>query len=100
VISDCAGKSARRSREGTAASDDGGQLELIALHGRLGDTITLNGLSFTLPRGQVFGFLGPYRPYRPNRPAWIPRLAGTIDGRAVLQAECRLEVGHVVRSAA
>jgi hypothetical protein len=97
VISDCAGKSARRSREGTAASDDGGQLELIALHGRLGDTITLNGLSFTLPRGQVFGIFGPNRP---DGPAWIPRLACPIDGRAVLQAGCRLEVGHVVRSAA
>ena len=46
-------------REGEAVSDREGQLELTELRRRFGDTIALDGLSFTLPRGQVFGFLGP-----------------------------------------
>ncbi len=34
-------------------------LELIDLARRFGDTVALDGLSFTVPAGQVFGFLGP-----------------------------------------
>ena len=33
-----------------------GQLEPIALRRRFGDTVALDGLSFTEPRGQVYGF--------------------------------------------
>jgi ABC-type uncharacterized transport system ATPase subunit len=69
---------------------DGGQLELIELRRRFGDTIALDGLSFTVPRGQVFGFLGPNG----------TRLAGTIYGRAILRTGSRLKVRQVLRSAA
>jgi ABC-2 type transport system ATP-binding protein len=34
-------------------------LELIDLSRRYGDTIALDGLSFTVERGQLFGFVGP-----------------------------------------
>jgi ABC-type uncharacterized transport system ATPase subunit len=51
--------SPRSCREGEAVSDHEGQLELTELRRRFGDTIALDGLSFTVPRGQVFGFLGP-----------------------------------------
>jgi ABC-2 type transport system ATP-binding protein len=49
----------RSCREGEAVSDHEGQLELTELRRRFADTIALDGLSFTVPRGQVFGFLGP-----------------------------------------
>jgi ABC-2 type transport system ATP-binding protein len=37
----------------------GGVLELDGLRRRYGDVVALDGLSFTVPPGRVFGFLGP-----------------------------------------
>jgi ABC-2 type transport system ATP-binding protein len=37
----------------------GGMLELDNLRRRYGDVTALDGLSFAVPPGQVFGFLGP-----------------------------------------
>ena len=37
----------------------GGMLELDGLRRRYGDVAALDGLSFTVPPGRVFGFLGP-----------------------------------------
>lgn len=37
----------------------GGLLELVDLRGSFGSTLALDRLSFTVPPGQVFGFLGP-----------------------------------------
>ncbi len=34
-------------------------LELDSLHRRFGDVVALDGLSFAVPAGEVFGFLGP-----------------------------------------
>ena len=34
-------------------------LELIDVRRRFGDAIALDGLTFIVPAGQVFGFLGP-----------------------------------------
>ena len=34
-------------------------LELIDVRRRFGDAVALDGLTFTVPGGQVFGFLGP-----------------------------------------
>jgi ABC-2 type transport system ATP-binding protein len=36
-----------------------GALELLDLQRRYGDTVALDGLTFIVPPGQVFGFLGP-----------------------------------------
>jgi ABC-2 type transport system ATP-binding protein len=36
-----------------------GVLELTDLRRRFGDVVALDGLSFVVPRGEVFGFLGP-----------------------------------------
>jgi ABC-type Na+ transport system ATPase subunit NatA len=38
---------------------DSGSLELNGLRRRYGDVVALDGLSFTVLPGQVFGFLGP-----------------------------------------
>ena len=38
---------------------DGGALELIGLRRSYGDVLALDGLTCTVPPGQVFGFLGP-----------------------------------------
>jgi ABC-type uncharacterized transport system ATPase subunit len=56
-----------------------GQLELTEPGRRLGDTIALDGLRFTVPRGQVFGYLGPNRERR-------PRTGSTLNVRAVLRS--------------
>lgn len=40
-------------------SDLDGVVELIDLRRSFGSTVALDGLSFTVPPGQVFGFLGP-----------------------------------------
>jgi ABC-2 type transport system ATP-binding protein len=40
-------------------SSDDVQFELIALQRRYGKTVALDGLTFTVPRGEVYGFLGP-----------------------------------------
>ena len=34
-------------------------LELVALNKRYGDTVALDSLSFSLSRGEIFGFVGP-----------------------------------------
>jgi ABC-2 type transport system ATP-binding protein len=34
-------------------------LELVGLHRRFGPIVALDGLTFSAPPGQVFGFLGP-----------------------------------------
>ena len=34
-------------------------LELIGLSRRFGSVVALDGLTFSVPPGQVFGFLGP-----------------------------------------
>ena len=36
-----------------------GHLELAGLRRRYGRTVALDGLSFTIEPGQIFGFLGP-----------------------------------------
>ena len=41
------------------AETPGGTLELIDLRRRYGDVVALDGLTFNVPPGQVFGFLGP-----------------------------------------
>ena len=64
-------------------SSDDGQLELTELRRRFGVTVAPDGLTFTVPRGQVFGFLG---------------LAGTVYGRAILRTGSRLKVRQVLRS--
>jgi hypothetical protein len=61
---------------------DNGRLELIELRRRSGDTLALDGLSFTVPRGEVF---------------WMARLAGTSYGRAVPGTGSRLKVRQVLR---
>jgi ABC-type uncharacterized transport system ATPase subunit len=66
-------------------SRDDRQPELIALRGRFGDTIALDGLTFTVPRGQVLGFP------RPNG-------ADTIYVRAILRTGSRLKAREVLRS--
>jgi ABC-2 type transport system ATP-binding protein len=68
-------------------SSDDGQLELIALRRHFGNTVALDRLTFTVPRGQVLGFLGPNG-------------AGTIDGRAILRTGSRLEAGEELGSTA
>jgi ABC-2 type transport system ATP-binding protein len=40
-------------------SSDDAQFELIALRRRYGKTVVLDGLTFTVPRGEVYGFLRP-----------------------------------------
>ena len=44
---------------GETAAADGAALQLIELRRRYGDRAALDGLSFGVPAGQVFGFLGP-----------------------------------------
>jgi len=61
-------------------SIDDAQLELIELRRRFGNKIALDGLSFTVPRGQVLGFL-----------------AGTSYSRAILRTGSRLKVGQVLQ---
>jgi ABC-2 type transport system ATP-binding protein len=41
------------------AASDGASLELIGLSRRFGSVVALDGLTFGVPPGQVFGFLGP-----------------------------------------
>jgi ABC-2 type transport system ATP-binding protein len=43
----------------TVAPRADGALQLVDLRRRYGDVIALDGLSFAVPAGQVFGFLGP-----------------------------------------
>jgi len=52
------GRTAGHVRRGTATGD-GAALQLIELRRRYGDRAALDGLSFAVPAGQVFGFLGP-----------------------------------------
>jgi len=66
---------------------DGGQLELIALRRHFRDTVALDRLTFTVPRGQVFGFPGPNG-------------AGTNYGRAILRTGSRFKAREVLRSTA
>ena len=47
---------------GDAAADSvrgGGTLELVGLRRQFGSVVALDGLSFAVPPGQMFGFLGP-----------------------------------------
>jgi ABC-type uncharacterized transport system ATPase subunit len=64
-----------------------GELELDRLTKSYGEVQALDGLSFTVPPGQVFGFLGPNG-------------AGTVYERAILRTGGRLKVRQVLRSAA
>ena len=43
----------------TVTSRADGALQLLDLRRRYGDVVALDGLSFAVPAGQVFGFLGP-----------------------------------------
>ena len=45
--------------EGIDVGGQAGALELTGLRRRYGDDVALDGLSFTVAAGQVFGFLGP-----------------------------------------
>jgi ABC-type uncharacterized transport system ATPase subunit len=74
-------------REGRLVSSDDGQLELIALRRHSGDTVALDRLTFTVPRGQVFGSPGPNG-------------AGTNYGHAILGTVNRLKAREVLRSTA
>src|ERR1017187_5381596 len=47
-----------QEKAGRVGSDDGA-LELIGLRRSYGDVLALDGLTCTVPPGQVFGFLGP-----------------------------------------
>ncbi len=62
------GSTAQAKASRSSASRDGGEpqtsrapaaLELTDLRRRYGSVAALDGLSFTVPAGQVFGFLGP-----------------------------------------
>ena len=44
---------------GSAAAGREVSLELIGLSRRFGSVVALDGLTFGVPPGQVFGFLGP-----------------------------------------
>jgi len=86
-------------------SSDDGQLELIELRRRFCDTVALDGLTFTVPRGQVLASSGQMAQLAAVPAAitlastvWMARLAGTIDGRAILRAGGRLTVRQVLRS--
>ena len=50
---------------GNEATTGDGQLEPIELQRRFGDTIALDGLSFTMPRGEVFGVPSANQARRP-----------------------------------
>ena len=73
-------------------------LELRDLHKRYGETTALDGVSFAVGRGEMFGFAGPTG--RARRPRWelavslalmvvaiylVVRLAGRIYERSVLR---------------
>jgi len=47
------------ARSGTASQ--GAFLELVGLSRRFGSVVALDGLTFSVPPGQVFGFLGTER---------------------------------------
>jgi ABC-2 type transport system ATP-binding protein len=51
------GETTLLGRQVTSSAD--GALQLLDLRRRYGDVVALDGLSFAVPAGQVFGFLGP-----------------------------------------
>ena len=48
--------------DGRETTDQEVSLELIGLRRRFGPVVALDGLTFSVPPGQVFGFLGPNGP--------------------------------------
>ena len=48
------------------ASTGQASLELVGLRRRFGPVVALDGLTFSVPPGQVFGFLGPDGAGKPN----------------------------------
>ena len=36
-------------------------IEVIGLTKKFGDFVAVNGIDFTVPRGEIFGFFGPQR---------------------------------------
>jgi ABC-2 type transport system ATP-binding protein len=47
------------ARDASVMPPAGGALQLVDLRRRYGSVVALDGLSFAVPAGQVFGFLGP-----------------------------------------
>jgi hypothetical protein len=66
-------------------TSDDGELGLKALRRRFGETIALDGLTFTVPRGQVFGFLGPTARRQDDRDARHRRRRGTGQRQPALE---------------
>jgi ABC-type sugar transport system ATPase subunit len=77
-----------------------GALELTALRRRYGDVVALDGLSCTVPPGQVFGFLGPNGAGKTTAMRAIVGVAsldsGTVhwNGAAIGQ-EARRRIGYM-----
>ena len=75
-------------------------LELDALARRYGDTVALDGLSFTVPAGHVFGFLGPNGAGKSTAMRAVLKLvaldSGEVrwDGRSYGFEECR-RIGYM-----
>ena len=82
-------------------------LELIGLQRRFGPVIALDGLTFGVPPGQVFGFLGPNGAGKTTAmrargrhdaagTIWMARIAALIYGRSILRTGSRVRLREVL----
>src|SRR5438034_11588940 len=59
-------------------------VKTVELRKTFGRTVALAGLTMTVPRGEVFGFLGPNGAARPTAVKLLPALLRPPSGRACL----------------
>ena len=77
-------------------------LELEALRRTFGEVVALDGLTFTVPDGVLFGFVGRNGSGKTTAMrivCIVVRLAAVVYERAVLQTGGRVRLREVLRSA-
>ena len=74
---------------------EAGALELTVLRRRYGDVVALDSLSFTVPPGQVFGFLGPNGARKTTA---MRAIVGVASLDRILRTGTRLKVRQVLKS--